>query len=83
MAMAGQSVAGMMIGGVFVAVGSPAIGSGLIALAVCVWGTLAAFMLVMAIYVRWHFGFVLGLMLDWLLFVLGVFGSCAWLAGRG
>ena len=81
MAMLGQAVAGMMMGAVFVAAGSPGIGSGLIPLAVGVWGTLAAFVLVMAIYVRWHFGFVLGLILDWLLFVFGVFGVVHGLLG--
>jgi len=55
----------------------------LIALAAGVWGALAACLLVQAVYVRWHWGFVLGLLLDWLLFVLGVLGSCAWLGAQG
>ena len=81
-AMALQALAGAAIGGVFEVARSPALGAELIALAVGIWGTLAACLLVQAVYVRWHWGFVLGLLLDWLLFVLGVLGSCAWAAAR-
>ena len=83
LATAGQAAAGAAMACVFITAGSPANGSGLIPLALAVWGTLAAFLLVLAIYVRWHPGFVLGLLLDWLIFALAVFCCCAWTAGRG
>jgi len=81
--MALQALAGAAIGGVFELARSPGLGMDLIALAAGVWGALAACLLVQAVYVRWHWGFVLGLLLDWLLFVLGVLGSCAWLGAQG
>jgi len=83
LAMALQAAAGAAIGGVFVVARSPALGPELVALAIGLWAALAACLLVQAVYVRWHWGFVLGLLLDWLLFVLGVLGTCSWAAARG
>jgi hypothetical protein len=75
-----QAAAGAALGAVFVVAGTPVLGLKLVTLATGVWVSLAACLLVQAVYVRWHWGFVLGLLLDWLLFVFGVLGSCAYTA---
>jgi hypothetical protein len=77
-AMALQAVAGAAVGGVFVAAGAPPFGMRLVELGGVVWGLIAAVVLVQAVYVRWHRGFVAGLLVDWALIVVGVSGACAW-----
>jgi len=82
LAVALYAAAGAAMGSVFLAAGSPPPGSALALLATGVWSTLATCLLVQAIYVRWHWGFVLGLLLEWLLFVLGVLITCSAVASH-
>ena len=71
-----QAVAGAAIGGVFVAAGAPSTIERLLELGLGLWGAIAAVLLIQAIYVRWHVGFVFGSLLDWLIFVSGVLAAC-------
>jgi hypothetical protein len=81
-AMLLQTIAGASIGWIFALVGAPPVGVRLFAVAAAVWMVLIACILIQALYVNWHAGFVLGLVLDWSVFVAGVLLACAWLAAR-
>jgi hypothetical protein len=41
-----------------------------------------ACILIQALYVNWHAGFVVGLVLDWTVFIAGVLLACAALSAR-
>jgi hypothetical protein len=73
-----QTLAGAGLGGLFAFAGAPPIGIKLFELGVAAWGVLAACILIQALYVNWHRGFVLGLIIDWIVFIAGVLLTCAW-----
>jgi hypothetical protein len=79
-AMLLQGIAGAGLGGLYALAGAPPIGVRLFELGAAVWMALAACILIQALYVNWHRGFVLGLALDWTVFVAGVMLACAWLS---
>ena len=81
-AMLLQSMAGAGIGWLFSAAGAPALGFALFELGLGVWIVLVACILIQALYVNWHAGFVVGLVLDWTVFVAGVSLACAYFSGR-
>jgi hypothetical protein len=75
-----QTLAGAGLGGLFAVAGEPAIGIRLFAMGAAVWIVLAACVLTQALYVNWHRGFVVGLLIDWTVFIAGVMLACAWLS---
>ena len=81
-AMLLQSMAGAGIGWLFSAAGAPALGFALFELGLGVWMALVACILVQALYVNWHPGFIVGLVLDWTVFIAGVLLACAALSAR-
>jgi len=81
-AMLLQSMAGAGIGWLFSAAGAPALGFALFELGLGVWIVLVACILIQALYVNWHAGFVVGLVLDWTVFIAGVVLACAYFSGR-
>ena len=81
-AMLLQSMAGAGIGWLFSAAGAPAFGFALFELGLGVWMALVACILVQALYVNWHPGFIVGLVLDWTVFIAGVLLACAALSAR-
>jgi hypothetical protein len=80
-AMLLQAVAGAGLGGLFALCGAPLVGLRLFALGALVWMVLIACILIQALYVNWHRGFVIGLVLDWTVFIAGVLLACGWLSG--
>jgi hypothetical protein len=76
-AMLLQALAGAGLGWLFALQGAPAIGLGLLELGAAVWIVLVACILIQALYVNWHRGFVIGLLLDWTVFIAGVLLTCA------
>jgi hypothetical protein len=81
-AMLLQSMAGAGIGWLFSAAGAPALGFSLFELGLAVWMALVACILIQALYVNWHAGFIVGLVLDWTVFIAGVLLACAALSAR-
>jgi hypothetical protein len=81
-AMLLQTVAGAGIGWLFSAAGAPTVGFALFELGLGVWMLLMACILIQALYVNWHAGFVVGLVLDWTVFIAGVLLACAALSAR-
>jgi hypothetical protein len=81
-AMLLQAIAGAGLGWLFGLAGAPPVGIGLAELAAAVWVTMIACILIQALYVNWHTGFVVGLILDWTVFIGGVLLICAWLGAR-
>jgi hypothetical protein len=81
-AMLLQALAGAGIGWVFLICGAPAVGIALFELGLGLWIVLAACILIQALYVNWHLGFVAGLVLDWTVFIAGVLLACAWFSAR-
>jgi hypothetical protein len=77
-----QTIAGAGLGGLFALVGAPPLGLGLFELAAAAWTVTIACILIQALYVNWHAGFVLGLIIDWTVFIGGVLLVCAWLSAR-
>ena len=75
-AMLLQSMAGAGIGWVFALDGAPAAGFALFELGLGLWIVLIAYILIQALYVNWHAGFVVGLVLDWTVFIAGVLLAC-------
>jgi len=75
-AMLLQSMAGAGIGWVFALDGAPAAGFALFELGLGLWIVLVACILIQALYVNWHAGFVVGLVLDWTVFIAGVLLAC-------
>ena len=63
--------------------GAPPIGIRLFDLGAAAWMVLAACILIQALYVNWHRGFVVGLLVDWTVFIAGVLLACAWLSAGG
>jgi hypothetical protein len=82
LAMLLQSMAGAGIGWLFSAVGAPTLGLALFELGLGVWMALVACILIQALYVNWHAGFIVGLVLDWTVFIAGVLLACAALSAR-
>jgi hypothetical protein len=76
-AMIMQMVAGASLGWLFAIAGAPPVGAGLFSLIAAAWIGIAVPMLVQALYVNWHAGFVIGLLLDWAVLVVGVFLACS------
>ena len=81
-AMLLQAIAGAGIGWLFVFCGAPSIGFTLVELAAAIWIVLVACILIQALYVNWHVGFVVGLVLDWSVFIAGVLLVCGWFGAR-
>jgi hypothetical protein len=81
-AMLLQSTAGAGIGWLFSAAGAPPLGFALFELGLGVWMALVACILIQAVYVNWHAGFIVGLVLDWTVFIAGVLLACAALGAR-
>ena len=81
-AMLLQSIAGAGIGWAFALFGAPAIGFALLELGLCLWIVLVACILIQALYVNWHPGFVAGLVPDWTVFIAGVLLACAYFSAR-
>jgi hypothetical protein len=81
-AMLLQALAGAGLGWVFLDVGAPAVGFALFELGMAIWIVLVACILIQALYVNWHLGFVAGLVLDWTVFIAGVLLACAALSAR-
>jgi hypothetical protein len=81
-AMLLQSMAGAGIGWLFSAAGAPTLGFALFELGLGVWMALVACILIQALYVNWHAGFIVGLVLDWTVFIAGVLLACAALSAR-
>jgi hypothetical protein len=79
-AMLLQTIAGTGVGWIFALVGAPSVGLRLFEVAAAVWMVVIACILIQALYVNWHAGFVLGLVLDWSVFVAGVLLACAYFA---
>jgi len=82
LAMLLQSMAGAGIGWLFSAAGAPTLGFALFELGLGVWMALVACILIQAVYVNWHAGFIVGLVLDWTVFIAGVLLACAALGAR-
>jgi hypothetical protein len=82
LAMLLQSMAGAGIGWLFSAAGAPTLGFALFELGLGVWMALVACILIQALYVNWHAGFIVGLVLDWTVFIAGVLLACAALSAR-
>jgi len=82
LAMLLQSMAGAGIGWLFSAAGAPTLGFALFELGLGVWMALVACILIQALYVNWHAGFIVGLVLDWTVFIAGVLLACAALGAR-
>ena len=75
-------VGGADLGWLYSLSGAPRLGSSLLQLMAAAWLVIAACLLIHALYVNWHPGFVLGLVIDWAVFVCAVLLACAWF-GRG
>jgi hypothetical protein len=80
LAMLLQTVAGAGLGGVFALCGAPAFGMRLFELGAAAWIVLIACVLIQAVYVNWHPGFIVGLVVDWTVFIAGVLCACAFLS---
>ena len=81
-AMLLQALAGAGIGCAFALLGAPAVGGALLELGCAIWMVLMACILIQALYVNWHPGFVIGLTLDWTVFLAGVLLGCAIFSAR-
>jgi hypothetical protein len=75
-----QTIAGAGLGGLFAVGGAPPVGIRLFDLGAAVWMVLTACILIQALYVNWDRGFVIGLIIDWTVFIAGVLLACAWLS---
>jgi hypothetical protein len=69
--------AGAGLGWLYALSGAPSIGSSLLELTAAVWSVVASCLLIHALYVNWHPGFVLGIVIDWAVFVFAVLLACA------
>ncbi len=76
-----QGIAGAGLGAAFALAGAPTRGIRLLELGAALWFMLAACILIQALYVNWHPGFVAGLILDWTVFIAGVLLMCASFSG--
>ena len=77
------ALAGASVALIFVAAGAPPVGSTLMLLLAAMASLCAICLLIQAVYVRWHLLFVVGLVLEWLVFVAGVLLACAWFGRQG
>jgi hypothetical protein len=82
LAMLLQAGAGAGLGWLFSAAGAPTVGFALCELGLGIWMVMVAWILIQALYVNWHAGFVVGLILDWSVFIAGVLWACAALSAR-
>jgi hypothetical protein len=82
LAMLLQGMAGAGLGWLFSAAGAPTLGFALFELGSGVCMVVMACILIQALYVNWHAGFVVGLILDWTVFIAGVLWACAALSAR-
>jgi hypothetical protein len=78
-----QTIAGAGLGGLFAMGGAPPIGIRLFYLGAAAWMVVAACILIQALYVNWDRGFVVGLVIDWTVFIAGVLLACAWFSAGG
>ena len=79
-AMLLYAIAGASLGWLFALWGAPSVDGALFKLCAAVWILLVAFILMQALYVNWHPGFVVGLAVEWAVFVAGVLLACALLS---
>jgi hypothetical protein len=77
LAMLLQAMAGAGIGWAFAISGAPTFGLALFELGLAIWIVLVACNLIQALYVNLHPGFVVGIVLDWSVFIAGVLWACA------
>jgi hypothetical protein len=82
LAMLLQAMAGAGMGWLFSAVGAPTVGFALFALGLGIWMVIGACLLIQALYVNLHPGFVVGIVLDWTVFIAGVLLACACFSAR-
>ncbi len=80
LAMLLQTLAGAGLGWLFAFGGAPPVGIKLFELGAAAWLVLAASILIQALYVNWDRGFVVGLVVDWSVFIAGVLLVCGWLS---
>jgi hypothetical protein len=71
-------IAGASLGLLFMLSGSPSFDWTLAKLMAAAWAAIASCLLMHALYVNWHAGFVIGILIDWAVFVGGVLLACAW-----
>jgi hypothetical protein len=77
LAMLFYAIAGASIGWLFTLSGTSSVDGALFKLWAAVWILVAACIVMQALYVNWHPAFVLGLAVDWAVFVAGVLFACA------
>jgi hypothetical protein len=77
LAMLLHVIAGAGLGWLFAISGAPSVDGALFKLCAAVWILVAPCILMQALYVNWHPGFALGLVIDWAMFVAGVLLACA------
>jgi hypothetical protein len=82
LAMLLQTIGGAGIGWLFALAGAPRLGFELLEVAAALWIVLIAYILIQALYVNWHPGFVAGLLLEWTVFIAGVLLACACFSAR-
>jgi hypothetical protein len=82
LAMLLQGMAGAGIGWAFAISGAPTFGLALFELGLAIWIVLVACNLIQALYVNLHPGFVVGIVLDWSVFIAGVLSACAALSAH-
>ncbi len=70
-----QAAAGAALGWLFSIAGHPG-GAAALPLIAAAWMAIAACILIQALYVNWHPAFVVGLLLDWAVFVAGIVLAC-------
>ena len=72
-----QLVAGAALGWLYALSGAPSISLSLLELAAAIWLVVACCLLIHALYVNWHPGFVVGMLIDWAVFAFAVLLACA------
>jgi hypothetical protein len=76
MAVLLYGLAGIAVASLFEVAGAPPLGPRMGTFIGSLVGVVACCLLIQALYVRWHPLFVVGLMLEWLVFVTGVALAC-------
>jgi hypothetical protein len=82
LAMLLYAIAGAGLGWLFALSGAPSVDGALFKLYAALWILVAACILMQALYVNWHPGFAIGLVVDWAVFIAGVLLACALLVTR-
>ena len=82
LAMLMQAIGGAGLGALFALGGAPPVSLRLFELGAAVWIVLTTCILIQALYVNWHAGFVVGLVLDWTVFIAGVLLACTCFSAR-